>query len=63
MAKACTCTKCGECGGTGEVWVSFIDGEYRGRFRCDDLDELDICPDCDGDGITEMCEGCMEEEE
>jgi len=55
---ACTCKPCPECGGTGDVWISF-DGEYLGRYRCDDLDELDVCPECDGSGLFEMCDECM----
>ena len=62
MIEVCTCVKCSECNGTGNVWISFS-GKYLGRFHCDDLDELDICPDCDGSGITEICDSCMGAEE
>ena len=62
MTEPCTCAKCPECGGTGDVWISFS-GEYLGRFRCDDLDELDVCPLCDGSGILDMCDACREAEE
>ena len=37
-----------------------------GKFRCDDLDEMDTCPECDGEGITWCCDECRdayEEEE
>ena len=62
MSGECTCKRCPECGGTGDVWIS-ISGKYLGRFHCDDLDELDTCPDCEGSGIIEMCDSCMEAEE
>ena len=60
MKDECTCQRCPECGGTGDVWISFS-GEYLGCFRCDDLDELDVCPECEGSGIILMCENCMDE--
>ena len=55
----CKCVTCGECGGTGNIWISFS-GEYLGNNRCDDLDELDTCPECGGDGLSEMCDECRE---
>ena len=58
----CTCVSCAECNGTGDVWISFS-GEYMGRYRCDDLDELEMCADCGGSGITEMCDYCRDERE
>jgi len=60
MKDECTCQKCPECGGTGNIWISFS-GKYLGRYRGDDLDELDICPECEGSGIISMCENCMDE--
>lgn len=62
---ACECIECPECGGTGNVWVSFS-GKYLGNRRCDDLDEMESCPQCGGSGIDYMCEECayaQEEEE
>ena len=65
---ACTCTKCPDCNGTGNIWVSFS-GKYLGTNRCDDLDEMESCPTCGGEGITDYCQECcdayreMEEEE
>ena len=54
---ACKCVRCEECNGSGDVWYSF-DGEYRGRYHSDDLDELGVCLDCDGEGVIEMCDEC-----
>lgn len=62
---ACECVRCPECHGTGSVWVSFS-GDYLGNRRCDDLDEMECCPQCGGSGIDLMCEECFyaqEEEE
>jgi len=54
----CKCVICGECMGNGRVWRSFS-GKYLGNNRCDDLDDMESCPDCDGSGITEICDECM----
>lgn len=48
-----------ECKGTGNIWRAF-DGSYLGHCRCDDLDEMDECPQCYGDGITWLCDECQE---
>lgn len=53
----CKCVSCGECGGSGSIWISFT-GKYRGKYRRDDLDERDTCPECGGEGITELCDEC-----
>lgn len=58
----CTCISCDECGGTGNVWVSFT-GKYLGNHRCDDLDDLQTCESCGGTGIDEVCDHCRELEE
>jgi hypothetical protein len=58
----CTCISCDECGGSGNVWVSFT-GKYLGRSRCDDLDDLETCEECSGSGFFEMCDECLEKEE
>ncbi len=55
----CNCVSCGECGGSGFVWRSF-DGEYLGDHRCDDLDEMEDCPQCEGEGISELCDECQQ---
>jgi len=37
-----------------------------GKYKCDDLDEMDTCPDCGGDGLSFCCYECaqaMEDEE
>ena len=63
---ACRCVACGECGGAGTVWYSFPGeggGEYLGRRRCDDLDELASCPECSGYGLSEVCDHCRMDEE
>jgi RecJ-like exonuclease len=59
--RECSCVPCPECGGTGDVWWSFS-GRYLGRFRCDDLDERDTCSECDGTGLLEMCQACLDAE-
>jgi hypothetical protein len=60
----CECVSCGDCGGSGRVWYSFPGpdrgGQYLGNNRCDDLDEMDTCPTCDGRGITDVCDHCQE---
>jgi hypothetical protein len=57
--KRCTCISCGSCGGTGNVWFTF-DGKYLGKHRTDDLDELERCDDCEGSGISEECDYCVD---
>jgi len=47
------------CDGTGNVWFTF-DGQYLGNHRSDDLDELERCEDCDGTGISEECDRCLD---
>jgi len=56
----CTCISCPECNGTGTVWFAF-DGEYLGSSRCDDIDDLRTCAECEGSGITEMCDYCQDQ--
>lgn len=58
----CECITCPECNGTGNVWWSFS-GKYMGRNRCDDLDEIEPCDCCDGEGITEVCCECQQKYE
>ena len=58
----CKCVLCDSCNGTGNVWFTF-DGKYLGNKRSDDLDELERCEDCEGSGITEMCDECCQSEE
>lgn len=55
----CKCVSCGECGGSGSIWRSYF-GKYLGKHRCDDLDEMDCCPECGGDGIIALCGECRE---
>lgn len=53
----CKCVFCGECGGSGVVWFSFS-GTYLGDRRSDDLDEMELCPECHGSRISEECDEC-----
>jgi hypothetical protein len=43
----------------GRIWISFS-GEYMGIYRCDDLDSMDVCPECGGSGLADMCDECRE---
>ena len=56
---SCECVRCYECGGSGIVWRSFF-GKYLGNRRCDDLDDFESCPECGGEGITEVCQEFQE---
>lgn len=56
----CKCVICDECKGSGNIWVDYK-GKYLGNNRCDDMDELDTCPECDGSGLSEICYECWEE--
>lgn len=57
---SCECVHCDYCGGTGHIWM---DGcGHISRFRCDDLGDLEECPDCDGRGIIEKCMECCDAE-
>ena len=55
---SCSCTVCAECLGSGAVFVSF-GGKYLGAHCYDDLGELECCTDCDGTGIADMCDFCL----
>ena len=55
----CECVVCSECDGSGSIWISFS-GKYMGKYRCDDFDEMDTCPECGGEGIVEVCDECRE---
>jgi hypothetical protein len=57
--KQCTCVSCGACDGSGSVWYSFS-GEYLGNSRCDDLDDLQTCDECNGSGLSEVCDLCQD---
>lgn len=60
--KNCRCVSCADCGGSGRIWLDFS-GRYLGNARCDDLDQMDTCLSCGGDGITEVCSDCEENED
>lgn len=57
-AEACHCVSCGECRGSGNIWLDFK-GRYLGNSRCDDLDEMETCDGCGGRGIVERCDRCQ----
>ena len=56
---ACKCITCSECDGFGNIWFSFS-GKYLGKFKCSDMDEMDTCMECDGEGLAELCDECRE---
>lgn len=58
----CKCIKCKTCNGTGYVWFTH-DGRYLGRGRCDDMDELEHCDDCEGTGNESECDDCIDARE
>jgi len=55
----CICVTCGACDGTGHIYVD-MRGRYIGRHASDDMDEMVSCPACDGSGITEECDYCLD---
>lgn len=56
---ACRCVSCGSCNGSGHILVD-MRGRYLGAHRTDDLDEMELCPDCEGSGISEECAACYD---
>jgi hypothetical protein len=51
---ACKCVSCVTCRGSGHTW------------RWDELicgEESERCEDCDGSGLTEECDECMDARE
>lgn len=63
---SCECVRCSECGGQGTVYFAFPGpdrgGKYLGNSRNDDLDEMERCYACNGSGIVEACNECLESE-
>ena len=53
---ACECISCDYCNGSGHIWRTI--GGTVSRYRCDDLGDLEPCPNCRG-GITETCYECQ----
>ncbi len=51
--KPCTCVSCQMCNGNGNLSDPF---DYIG-------DGLTTCDDCEGSGITEVCDRCYELQE
>ena len=62
LSDKCQCVACGECGGTGNVWFT-ISGKYLGNHCCDDLDNLEVCEECHGSGLSEVCDFCRDQDE
>jgi hypothetical protein len=54
MMTECECVRCGDCGGSGQV---FSPTEGYPEF------DLESCGMCGGTGIVEMCGHCTELEE
>jgi RecJ-like exonuclease len=59
MSEECNCVICHACDGLGTVWFD-LRGRYLGRHHVDDLDELELCEQCDGFGIIEVCAHCQD---
>lgn len=57
-AEPCHCVSCGDCGGSGSIWVDFK-GRYLGNYRSDDFDEMEPCDTCGGSGTSETCDRCQ----
>lgn len=55
----CRCVACSECRGSGHVWFAFGGREYLGSGRCDDLDEMEGCDECNGSGVSLVCDACQ----
>lgn len=62
MVDLCQCVLCGDCRGTGNAWET-IRGQYLGSHRMDDTDDLISCPSCEGSGVSEVCDYCLDGEE
>ena len=62
MVSECTCVPCGDCGGTGTIWVDLA-GKYLGDRRSDDLDQSEPCETCGGSGVVEVCQNCIDAED
>lgn len=62
MSDKCECVPCDFCKGTGNVWRTIVGGELR-KYKLDDLDELEVCPDCDGEGVVDACAYCLDQED
>lgn len=56
----CECVYCDFCDGKGHFWVNF-----RGQavIHCDDLDQMEMCEECNGSGIIETCAACMDDDD
>jgi len=49
--EKCECVVCSTCGGSGFVWVS---GNHMSAHRFDDTGDMELCPTCEGEGITSV---------
>jgi hypothetical protein len=45
----CTCVSCGTCNGSGKTW-----------FWHHGVEESETCIDCDGSGLSEECDYCLD---
>lgn len=52
QARPCRCVSCGTCRGSGRMWRN-VAGAWPDE-------ESMTCIDCDGDGLTEVCDRCAE---
>ena len=55
----CECVPCKACDGSGFYYVS-MSGRFLGIHRMDDMAEQEICDDCRGRGLIEVCASCSE---
>ncbi len=51
-ARPCECVSCGDCRGTGTMWIP----DRMGLG----MDEPEQCDTCDGTGVTEVCDRCAD---
>lgn len=51
MTDRCTCVRCSTCQGFGDIDDPL---DYSGRYP-------ETCFDCDGTGLTEMCDWCLDQ--
>ncbi len=59
----CSCVRCPECKGTGNVWFAAGGRHYLGSSRWDDLDEMENCEYCRGTGFISLCDECFSDQD
>jgi len=57
-AEDCMCVSCPDCS-NGQVYYD-IGGRYIGKYRRDDMCEMETCDSCGGSAFTEECERCTQ---